>query len=307
MNRTPQARKYFSERQGRGPKALPMSFDTVRQLAISVLDDFRGRDYFQEAFGYECVDAGRVEGTVGADPVAYFLRTIMREHIWPYWEPDLDGVNFIPANYEPEAAWESWDVDTLFDVVEVLHDLVSKPDQGRHHDYGDCGWHYNTFNRTAGQEEFRQEINEVLRLGDPPHEIDGLGQIIERGPEDFRVLLSAPVPAGTEHDLVTSKIDAAVSRFRTRGASTDDQHHAVRDLADVLEALRPDIKKHMLSADENALFDLANNYAIRHNNRRQRGDYDRVTWLRWTFYVYLATIHAVLRIRTAQRSTPQDG
>jgi len=93
-----------------------------------------------------------------------------------------------------------------------------------------------------------------------------------------------------------------VTRFRTRGASIDDRRHAVRDLADVLEALRPDIKESMLSADEGALFNIANNFAIRHNNRQQKGDYDRVTWLRWTFYVYLATIHAVLRIRTAQRS-----
>jgi hypothetical protein len=56
----------------------------------------------------------------------------------------------------------------------------------------------------------------------------------------------------------------------------------------------------MLTADEKALFHVANGFSIRHNNRDQRGDYDRVTWLRWAFYVYLATIHAVLRVRGAQ-------
>jgi len=211
-------------------------------------------------------------------------------------------MSFIPANYEPECIWESWDEDTVFDVVEVLHDLVSKPTNGRCHDYADCGWHYSDFNRSAAQEEFREQMNAVLRLNDPPYEIDGFGQIVESAPQEFRTLLNAPVPPGTEHDLVTSKIDAAVARFRTRGATVDDRHHAVRDLADVLEALRSDIKRHMLSSDEGALFDLANNFAIRHNNRRQRGDYDRVTWLRWTFYVYLATIHAVLRVRNAQQN-----
>ena len=300
MNDQSRPREYFSQRHGRGPKAGPLPFEAVRRLVISVLDDFRARDYLQEAFGYECVDAGKVNGTVGADPGAYFLRAIMRDGIWPYWEPDLDEITFIPANYEPEALWESWDADTLFDVIEVLHDLVSQPTEGRYHSYGDCGWHYTEFNRTAGQKELREELNAVLRLNDPPYEINGLGQVIETGPEEFATLLAAPVPPGTEHDLITSKIDAAVNRFRTRGASLDDRRHAVRDLADVLEALRPDIKAHMLSADEGALFDIANNFAIRHNNRRQRGDYDRVTWLRWTFYVYLATIHAVLRVRNAR-------
>jgi hypothetical protein len=88
-----------------------------------------------------------------------------------------------------------------------------------------------------------------------------------------------------------------VSRFRARGATVDDRRHAVRDLADVLENIRPDVKESMLTAEEKALFTVANGFAIRHNNREQKDDYDRLIWLRWAFYVYLATIHAVLRIR----------
>ena len=67
----------------------------------------------------------------------------------------------------------------------------------------------------------------------------------------------------------------------------------MRELADVLEFLRPQIKQSMMSADESALFNLANNFAIRHHKREQRGDYDKRIWLLWAFYVYLATIQAV--------------
>jgi hypothetical protein len=175
--------------------------------------------------------------------------------------------------------------------------LVSEPAEGRFHSYNDCGWHYETFNRSAGQAEFRREINEVLRLGDPAYELDDLGRVVESAPEEFRALLGAAVPDGTEHDLITRKIDVAVNRFRARGASLDDRHAAVRDLADVFEVLREDMKDVMLPKDERELFHHANGFAIRHNSRTQRGDYDRVTWLRWAFYVYLATIHAVLRTR----------
>lgn len=290
---TDPTRKYFSERHGRGPKAEPLPFTSIRRLIINVLDSFREQGYMQEAFGVECVD-GDSDGTLGSDPDAYFLRTIMREGIWPYW-PHWNSTESAPH--------ESWDADTLFDVVEVMHDLVSAPVEGWYHNFSDCGWHYRTFNRTAGQDAFRSEMNAVLRLTDPPYEMDGLGQIVESGPSEFQQLLSAPVPEGTEHDLVTAKIDAAVKRFRSRGASLDDRRHAVRDLADVLEALRPDIKEHMLTADEKALFNVANNFSIRHNNRQQRGDYDRIVWLRWIFYVYLATVHAVLRLRRSQRES----
>ncbi len=56
----------------------------------------------------------------------------------------------------------------------------------------------------------------------------------------------------------------------------------------------------MLPKDERALFQIANGFAIRHNNRQQRTDYDRITWLRWCFWTYLATFQAVLSTRDRQ-------
>lgn len=127
-------RLYYSERLGRGPKAQPLPLDALERLTFSVWDKLDEDGYFQEAFGYQCVDAGPVAGTLGPDPEAYFLRTIFREGIWPY---ELYG--------------ERWDADTFFDVVEVLHDLVSRPTQGYHHDYSHCGWHYHQFDRNQGK------------------------------------------------------------------------------------------------------------------------------------------------------------
>ncbi|MBI4897601.1 MAG: hypothetical protein HY827_04450 [Actinobacteria bacterium] len=58
-------KKYFSERAGRGPRAAPLSFEDLRKIVVNVLDAFRGRHYFQDAFGYVCVDAGEIPGTIG--------------------------------------------------------------------------------------------------------------------------------------------------------------------------------------------------------------------------------------------------
>lgn len=290
-------KQYFSERQGRGPKAEPMPFEEFRELVINVFDHFREQCYMQEAFGYDCVDAGHVDGHLGSNPGAYFMRTIRRKGVWPYWEVAQVGPD------EWVAPYEDWDEDCLFDIVEVLHDLVSRPLHGRYHDYSQCGWHYDKFDSTAGQANFRHEMNGVLRLHDPPYEMNDEGMIVEAGPPEFHTLLTAAVPEGIEADI-GSKLDSATKRFRTRGASLDDRRVAVRDLADVLEALRGDIRETMLSKDEKELFHLANGFAIRHHNRQQRGDYDQLTWLRWAFYVYLATIHAVLRVRDHEEELP---
>lgn len=289
-------RQYFSERLGRGPKAEPLNEERLLYLVAQTLEDLRERGFMQEAFGYECVDAGTVDGSVGGNPERFFLREIGREGIWPYWEDVEMGDGYTTWEI---SRYSQWDQDTLFDFLEVMHDQVSAPvpHDGEYHAYGDCGWHYTEFNRSAGQLVFREELSEVLRRADPPYELSALGQVVEAGPQEFAQLLEAAVPPGTEHDLVTRRIDSSVEKFRARGSSTLDRQHAVRDLADVLEALRADLKVSMLPADENALFDVANNFAIRHNNRKQRGDYDKDVWLRWIFYVYLASIHAVLRVR----------
>jgi len=84
-----------------------------------------------------------------------------------------------------------------------------------------------------------------------------------------------------------------------------ERKSAVRELADVFEWLKKTarlemaLKKH----DESVLFDIANNFHIRHHNPRQKNDYDQAIWHSWMFHFYLATYHAVIRLllkRTAQ-------
>jgi hypothetical protein len=84
----------------------------------------------------------------------------------------------------------------------------------------------------------------------PSYEMDQEGLIVERAPAEFRELLAAAVLEDTEEEIA-SKLEAAVTRSRTRGATLNKgRRHAVRDLADVLEALRGDMKSVMLSKDE---------------------------------------------------------
>jgi hypothetical protein len=75
-----------------------------------------------------------------------------------------------------------------------------------------------------------------------------------------------------------------------------ERRDAVRDLADVLEFLRPKLKVVLAKKDEAALFEIANNFGIRHHNAGQTTDYDKGIWYSWIFYFYLATIHAVIRL-----------
>jgi len=60
--------------------------------------------------------------------------------------------------------------------------------------------------------------------------------------------------------------------------------------------IRPQLKKVIMTSDENDLFNIANNFGIRHNNKDQKTDYDKAIFYSWIFYYYLATIHATTRL-----------
>jgi hypothetical protein len=83
-----------------------------------------------------------------------------------------------------------------------------------------------------------------------------------------------------------------------------DRKDAIRDLADVLEYLRPRTTKVLTRKDESDLFQIANSFGIRHHNNSQKTAYSKPIWYSWMFYYYLATIHATVRlIKEAENKT----
>jgi hypothetical protein len=284
---------FYSERNRRGPVLHPLSEQDFIALVISVFDRVQARGDFQEAFGYFCIDDDDIKGSTGPNYDAFFLRKIRRRNIWPYRETICD--DFIG---EIES-WQMWDDDTTLDVIELIYTLVSRGVSGRNHTYGRCGWHYDNFEKAPAQNEYREEINEVLRLHDPPLQLIENGNIVEIGPVHMRPLMSTPVPKNASLEN-KNKIDNAVNLFRKHNATLDDKRYAIMDLAGVLENMKQDVKKHLLNKDNSNIFDIANNFAIRHNNPNQQTKYDKEIWLPWIFYYYLATIYAVLEVVNKQ-------
>jgi len=185
--------------------------------------------------------------------------------------------------------------DDLFDVIEFLHDHVSRPIDGYFHSYGNCGYHYSSFNKEEGQAELRTRMNRLLGAYKIPHELLSNGDVVIKADPGLEDLLKADLP-GSEPVTIDSRVQAAISKFRRHGSSFEDRRDALRDLADVLEFLRPRLKVVLTSQDESDLFNIANNFGIRHHNEKQKTDYDESIWLSWIFYYYLATIHTALRL-----------
>lgn len=279
-------KRYYSVRTGRHPSGGQLDLPGLKKLVNAVFELFSNKDYFQQAFGYECVDAGRVQGLLGEDVSAAVLVALRKDTLWP-WNLKLDG----------------YSEDDLFDMTEFLHDQVAKPIDGYFHTYSGCGMHYSTFSAQAGQLEFRAALNPLLADYQDGFCLSDSGEILSLPEPGMAPLTEADLPH-YDPENVEARVQAAVTRFRRHRASLEDRRHALRDLADVLEFLRPRVKEVVSSKDEADLFNIANNFGIRHHNERQKTGYDTAVWYSWIFYYYLATIHACLRL--VARSVPPN-
>ncbi|MFC1834351.1 hypothetical protein ACFL2Q_06420 [Thermodesulfobacteriota bacterium] len=271
-------RKYYSARTGKNPLASQMDSSSFVTLFKYLYHDFLARNYFDEAFGYTCSCNGQVSGTLGSDIEAKMLLSLRKKNLWPISDK-----------------WSAYSLEDAFDVIEFLYDCVSRPTDGYHNQYCGREMHYTSFDSDEGRQHFRMEINALLRDCKDGYELSAEGEILSLAQEGLGSLIEAELPEYNREN-VNSRISKAILKFRSRHSSWEERRDAVRDLADVLEFLRPKLKTVLLKPDENDLFNIANNFGIRHHNNEQKTDYDKPIWFTWMFYYYLATIHAAVRL-----------
>jgi hypothetical protein len=61
------------------------------------------------------------------------------------------------------------------------------------------------------------------------------------------------------------------------------------------------LPKALAKRDSGALFDIANNFQIRHQDASQKRDYDDF-YLDWIFWLYLSTVELTDRVIDTQRT-----
>src|SRR5574338_290398 len=274
-----ETRKYFSIRTGKNPNTK-FTLEYMCSLFSDLFDSYFEKGYFQEAFGYYCVDQGNVSGTLGSNIVAQIFRILRKSDIWPI-----------------RHFFQSYSEDDLFDMIEFTYDYVSKPipKDKDYHSYSQCGYHYSQFDRESGREEYRKEVNKLLLDYQDGFELSEQGEILYLGTTGLGTLLEAPV-VSNDPENISNKVELAILKFRRAKSTVHERKDAIRELADVLEFLREKAKEHLESQDEKDIFNLANNFGIRHHNSSQKTKYDNSIWYSWMFYYYLATIHALTRV-----------
>jgi len=265
-------RKYYSSRRGLGSLTLQQLYLRLQRVFLL----FQQRDFFK----------GKAEITATDD-----IPAIIRHE------------SAVAFSFElfPISGWSETEIteDHIFDAIEFLHDYVSKPGR-RVSKTTETNWNYDdyeSYDDEAGRAEFRQKCNLFLADYRPGYELVVDGTIQRCGTHGLQYLLDADIIPLDEVN-VDSKVRRAISRWKSRHATEADRKECIRDLADVFEWLKQTkgLGAVLDGKDESALFEIANNFAIRHHNPKQKGNYDRAIWYSWMFHFYLATYHASVRL-----------
>ncbi len=275
-------RNYYSVRTGKTSEDNEINLEILKKFFVVIYKKLNNEGYFQKYFGIDCMD-GYMEGELGEDIDSIMFINLRKHNLFPIY-----------SNIE------NYSEDDFFDVVEFLHDHCSKGLDGHYHSWNNCGYHYNVFNDFEGQKYFREQLNPILSEYQDGFEISDKGEILILSDTGLNNLYDADIPTN-DVENVTKKIDSAIIKFRRHKSTLEDRKDAIRELADVLEYLRPTIKEHLQKKDENDIFNIANNFGIRHHNKDQQTDYDKAIWYSWIFYYYLATLHAVLRMSNKKK------
>ena len=271
------SRLYYNSRK----KISPLSTVDFHSRVASLFSLFRNKDYLKQ-------------------------RTGLTESNFPKSLRDEANV-FLNFNPFPFDKWtdEQMSEENLFSIIEFLYDRISKP--GEWADFStSTGYNYTdyaTYDEAAGKAEFRDAANAILCDFDPGYELSVQGEIETLGSGGLQYILGSEIVRFDE-DNVDSKVAVAIAKWKNRSRTLDDMKESVRLLADVFEFLKHTKKLEIAldGSDASDLFNIANNFSIRHHNQKQKANYDRFIWYSWMFHYYLATYHAAIRL--IQKKTP---
>ncbi|MET8168826.1 hypothetical protein ABZT34_32020 [Streptomyces sp. NPDC005329] len=267
-------RPYWPQRQGHGLSHDGSTPQDTRRDFARLINDFADNGYLAEAFGEECVD----DPNDLPDASQVIDRRLGIPGLWPL-------------------APETWDEDTFFGLIEVFHDLVSRPRTRRYHSYSGCGWHHSEFHNGPARILYRGKVNQLLREASIEYELaaegEDLGRLVALT-DDARSTLVHRALNDSAPDI-TTRIRHAIALFRGRDTTVESKRSAIVTLAGILEERRALLKEQIGKPDEGALFEIANRYDLRHRKADQRGEYDEA-FLDWIFWWYLATVELTNRL-----------
>ncbi|WP_455822363.1 hypothetical protein [Clostridium butyricum] len=229
---------YYGERNNY-INEVKIDFDALLRLFRNSIDLLINDSYFLEATGYYCTDKGRILGRWGIDVEIFIYEKTSYEYLWPV-----------------DDYYENYTEDMLFTMIEFLFDYVSEPVNRWYHEWNNCGWHCDKYNKELGQEKYRKVMNEILMRYKQGYILSEDGQVQRIADTGFENLVYQRVDTDDKENI-DNRVNNAVDKFLHYNSNIDDKKGALLVLFGVLEYLKTcNIK--LEGKDSSDLFNIMN-------------------------------------------------
>ena len=263
--------EYYSRRN----KPKPISLGELHMRISALVEDFINKDFFKEKLGI-------TETTSNFDTINRKSVTQIGFHIFPI-------KNWLLSQIEK---------NRIFDTIEFLYQFISEP-SGWGPKVDETNYHYfdySVYNSRKGKKLFQADVNHILEAFEDGYELTKDGEILFKG-NDSQNFIEADFPT-YDIENIDPLIKKAIKQWKNRNQTLDEKKQAIINLANVFEFLKNEgtLKNILNSKDTRDLFNIANNFSIRHHNQLQKTDYDFDIWYDWIIQFYLATCTTTLKL-----------
>lgn len=275
--------KYYAERNSLIDNDVSITFDDLKEYFYKIYLFFENRGCFKAAINGIWIkpqwsDEYQVIAPLfGPSPDVFFLNHLHSTMIYPFYQ-------YYMTYSEAE----------LFTVIEILYDKIAI---------------YNNETQELETEEIKKEfatqINNILQFYDEGYFLEGnSGTIIKGADDSLKMMLTENLNDVLNQDIM-SQMRVAVKMYYRFDSDMEMKRKAINIMADILEPLRTDLKnilndKFEINKNDHdkLIFEIVNGFNIRHNNSKQKTNYEREIWYDWMMQYYSSVIITYFKLKS---------
>lgn len=272
-------KKYYAERMGLLTKSLKLSIGDLRDMFYMTYLYFCRKEAFNVAYRgvyQECGGVNRqiLAPTMAPSPDVFFALKTQAQDIWPI-----------------EDAYLSYSENDLFTVMEILYDHIGVYNSAT-----------NKVECVQLQTEYAEHINNLLKCYGDGYYLEPTNGFVMKMPN---IALKEQLQSECEHvpDDVLERMRSATQSFYRFDSDMETKKKAICTLADILENIREPLKETLnqeyqinKNDHDKVIFDVVNNFNIRHDKANQLKGYSRDIWYDWAMQYYTSVIIAYYKL-----------
>lgn len=273
-------KKYYLEREGLlTEKEISLNFEELKQSFFELFTYFKRKNSFEIAFRGKVVRnrwgdiKKEIPLTLAPSPSIFFLHNL----------GDKEKCNI-------DDYYTTYTEQELFTVIEILYEHISEYDIEE-----------DIIKNEELREEFSTHINNLLKFYKDGYYLEPkIGFIMEIPNESLKNLLQEDVSEILDHDTIV-KFQTALKQYYRYNSnfkeSLEVKKKSIALLVDILENVREDLKVVLneefevnKNVHDKMIFNVVNDFNIRHDNQRQMTDYSKEIWYDWMAHYYSSVI-----------------